>query len=91
MTAPSNVVTDTDEGNYENETLRLAAELNRVRNCKRTNTMTFWSSTDKHGCRGYKNYAVSDCTKLSLISLAFHMVWDDMENSGEGELLDPPL
>ena len=53
--------------------------------------MTDCDDTDKHSCPGYKNYAASSSTELSIISMAFFMVWDDMENSGGGELLDLPL
>lgn len=53
--------------------------------------MTYFNTTDKHGCPCYKNYAVSGRTSLSITSVAFLMAWDDVENSGGGELLDPPL
>ena len=53
--------------------------------------MTYFNTSEKHGCPGYKNYAVSYSTNLSLNSVAFFVSWDDMENSGGGELLDSPL
>ena len=53
--------------------------------------MTYFNTTEKHGCPGYKNYAVSNSTNLSFTSVAFFVAWDDMENSGGEELLDPPV